>query len=132
MSKSAEERRAAKRVNVDLFVRELDGERMWVHPAKNLSATGIFLESHSYSQRSALDREYVELEFDLPELEWPIHVRGEVVGQRRVNGFAHGLAVAFIDLSQEAHDAIATYVERQLADGESEGLLQEAAPTVDI
>ena len=89
------------------------------------------LESHSL-QRSALDREYVELEFDLPELEWPIHVRGEVVGQRRVNGFAHGLAVAFIDLSQEAHDAIATYVERQLEDGESEGLLQEAAPTVDI
>ncbi len=131
MSKSAQDRRAARRVSVDLFVRELDGDRMWVHPAKNLSATGIFLESHSYSQRSALDREYVELEFELPELTDPIHVRGEVVGQRRVNGFAHGLAVAFIDLSPEAHDAIALYVDKQLEGGHSEGPWQEAAPTVD-
>ncbi len=126
---TGEDRRSARRVSVEMFVRERDGQRMWVHPATNLSASGIFLESHSYSQRSVLDREYMELEFELPELEMPIIVRGEVIGQRRVNGYAHGLAVAFIDLSPEHHDAIATYVDQRLEDGDSEGPANEAAPT---
>lgn len=130
MSHSIDDRRGARRVAVEMFVRERDGERMWIHPAKNLSSTGIFFESHSFSQRSALDREYVELEFELPESESLIHVRGEVVGQRRVNGFAHGLAVAFIDLTDEASDAIESFVEQQLEEGSAEGPLLEAAPTV--
>ncbi|MCO4761080.1 MAG: PilZ domain-containing protein [Myxococcales bacterium] len=123
------ERRSAQRVSVEMFVRERDGDRMWVHPATNLSASGLFLESHSYSQRSSLDREYMELEFDLPDMETPIAVRGEVVAMRRVNGYAHGLAVVFIDLSTDHYDAIATFVDGKLAAGGTEGPWNEAAPT---
>ncbi len=124
-----DDRRGARRVAVELFVREHDGERMFVHPALNLSATGIFLESHSYSLRSALDRRYIDLEFDLPETEGQIVVRGEVVGTRRLRGFSTGLAVAFIDLSPEDQEAIDRFVNGRLAAGESEGPRDEAAPT---
>lgn len=124
-----EDRRSAQRVEVEMFVRERDGDRMFVHPALNLSATGIFLESHSYSLRSALDRHYIELEFELPDAEDPIAVRGEVVGTRRLQGFSTGLAIAFIDLSPEHHDKIARFVSERLEDGDSEGPRDEAAPT---
>ncbi len=126
-----EDRRSAQRVAVEMFVREHDGDRMWVHPATNLSASGLFIESHSYSQRSAIDREHMVLEFELPELEAPIQVRGEVVAMRRVNGYAHGLAVAFVDLSNAQHDAIAAFVAQRLEDGDDEGPTDEAAPTSD-
>ncbi|MCB9739096.1 MAG: PilZ domain-containing protein [Deltaproteobacteria bacterium] len=123
------DRRSAQRVEVEMFVRERDGDRMFVHPALNLSATGIFLESHSYSLRSALDRQYIELEFELPDAEDAIAVRGEVVGTRRLQGFSTGLAIAFIDLSPEQHDKIARFVAERLEDGDSEGPRDEAAPT---
>lgn len=124
-----EDRRSAQRVEVEMFVRERDGDRMFVHPALNLSATGIFLESHSYSLRSALDRQYIDLEFELPDGEDPIAVRGEVVGTRRLQGFSTGLAIAFIDISPEHHDKIARFVAERLEDGDSEGPRDEAAPT---
>ncbi len=124
-----EDRRSAQRVEVELFVREVDGDRMFVHPALNLSATGIFLESHSYSLRSALDRQYIELEFELPDAESSIAVRGEVVGTRRLRGFSTGLAIAFIDLSPEDQDHIDRYVADRLRAGGQEGPSEEAAPT---
>jgi hypothetical protein len=126
---TAAERRGAQRVAVELFVRELDGERTFVHPALNLSASGIFLESHSYSRRSAIERQYLDLEFELPDPPLQVQVRGEVVATRRLAGFSTGLAVAFIDLSPEQHDAIAQFVAGRLAAGESEGPRDEAAPT---
>jgi hypothetical protein len=125
------ERRAASRVEVDLFVREYDGERLFVHPALNLSATGIFLESASYSLRSALERQFVDLELEVPGHDEPIRVQGRVVGARRVRGFSHGLAVQFTNLSPEARAAIADYVETRLASGAGEGPSSEAAPTED-
>lgn len=125
------ERRSAQRVSVEMFVREHDGERSWVHPATNLSASGLFIESHSYSHRSAIERQHMELEFELPELEAPITVRGEVVAMRRVNGYAHGLAVAFVDLPTAHHDAIASFVAQRLDDGDAVGPSDEAAPTSD-
>lgn len=100
------ERRGAQRVSVEFFVQERDGDRLFVHPATNLSATGIFIESASYSLRNSMERRFIDLEIDLadvsdgqnasdkvmPEM---IAVRGEVVGARRVRGFSHGLAVRF-------------------------------------
>ncbi len=125
-----EDRRGARRVEVELFVREVDGARMFLHPALNLSATGIFLESHSYSLRSALDRHYIELEFELPDTASSIVVRGEVVGTRRLRGFSTGLAIAFIDLSPEDQEHIDRYVAERLRAGGLEGPSEEAAPTV--
>lgn len=125
----AADRRGARRVAVELFVRELDGERMFVHPALNLSASGIFLESHSYSLRSVLERRFVDLEFELPGDARAITVRGEVVGTRRLRGFSTGLAVAFVDLAPDLQDAIERFVCDRLADGEGEGPGDEAAPT---
>jgi hypothetical protein len=123
------DRRAAERVSVELFVRERDGDRMFVHPALSLSATGIFLESHSYSLRSSLERQYMDLEFELPDDNTAISVRCEVIGTRRLRGFSTGLAAAFIDLTPEQHEAIAAYVKGRLDAGESEGPRDEAAPT---
>ena len=124
----AVERRHAQRVSVDLFVQERDGDRLFVHPATNLSAGGIFIESASYSLRSALDRRFVDLEFALPGGP-SVQARGEVVESRRLRGFAHGLAVRFLDLDPALSQAIAQWVDGQLQAGESEGPLHEAAPT---
>jgi hypothetical protein len=123
------DRRSARRVAVDLFVQERDGDRLFVHPATNLSECGIFIESHSYSLRNALERRFIELEFTLPESDRLISVRGEVVGARRVRGFSHGLAVRFLDLSDADRTSVASFVGRRLADGAPEGPLNEAAPT---
>ena len=105
-----QDRRSAERVAVDLFVQERDGDRLFVHPATNLSATGIFIESHSYSLRNALDRRFIDLEFQLPEGPSAIRVRGEVIGARRVRGFSHGLAVRFLDLAEADRQFVAGYV----------------------
>ncbi|GEM_PF-2692815 len=123
------ERRKAQRVSVEIFVRERDGERLFVHPATNLSACGIFLESHSYSQRNAIERKFMDLEFELPDTKTEVQVRGEVIGSRRVRGYSHGLAIAFVDISEQTQQAIATYVTNRLADGASVGPSNEAAPT---
>ncbi len=123
------ERRHSRRVTVDLFVQENDGERVWLHPATNLSASGIFIESHSYSQRSASERQFIELQFQLPDAAPPIRARGQVLGARRARGFAHGLAVRFLDLSPTDRDRLAEFVARRLAAGDGEGPDAEAAPT---
>jgi hypothetical protein len=122
------ERRSHVRVAVDLFVQERDGDRLFVHPATNQSASGIFIESHSYSLRNALDRHFIDLEFQLPEQAEPINVRGEVIGARRTRGFSHGLAVRFLDLKDSDREALATYVAHKLAEGAGEGPASEAAP----
>ena len=127
MSESVE-RRGAQRVAVDLFVQERDGDRLFVHPASNLSASGIFIESHSYSLRNALDRKFIDLEFSLPDQVERIAVRGEVVGARRVRGFSHGLAVRFLDLSEGDRQKLELFVVSRLAAGEVEGPASEAAP----
>ena len=127
MSESVE-RRGAQRVAVDLFVQERDGDRLFVHPASNLSASGIFIESHSYSLRNALDRKFIDLEFSLPDQVDRIAVRGEVVGARRVRGFSHGLAVRFLDLSEGDRQKLELFVVSRLAAGEVEGPASEAAP----
>ncbi len=124
------ERRGAQRVAVDLFVQERDGDRLFVHPATNLSETGIFIESHSYSLRNALERRYIQLEFTLPDDSQPISVRGEVIGARRVRGFSHGLAVRFLDLEDSERERVAEFVSRRLAEGAAEGPVTEAAPTL--
>ncbi len=123
------ERRNAHRAAVDLFVQERDGERLFVHPATNLSATGIFIESHSYSLRNALERKYIDLEFALPDEEALIAVRGEVIGARRTRGFAHGLAIRFLNLREGDRGRIDAFVVRKLAEGAGEGPASEAAPT---
>ena len=123
------ERRGAQRVAVDFFVEERDGDRLFVHPASNLSASGIFIESHAYSLRNAVERRYIDLEFLLPESDRAICVRGEVIGARAVRGFSHGLAVRFLDLSAEDGERLSAFVEQRLAAGASEGPLHEAAPT---
>lgn len=127
-SKPHGERRSHVRVAVDLFVQERDGDRLFVHPATNLSASGIFIESHSYSLRNALDRHFIDLEFQLPDQPSAISVRGEVIGARRTRGFSHGLAVRFLDLSDGDRRALADYVARKLAEGAGEGPASEAAP----
>jgi c-di-GMP-binding flagellar brake protein YcgR len=124
------ERRGAERVAVDLFVQERDGDRLFVHPATNLSASGIFIESHSYSLRNALERQFIDLEFALPDSPRLISVRGEVVGARRVRGFSHGLAVRFLDLEEADQRRLAEFVSRRLAEGAGEGPVTEAAPTL--
>ena len=123
------ERRQSRRVTVDLFVQENDGERVWLHPATNLSASGIFIESHSYSLRNAVERQFIDLQFQLPDAPMPIHTRGQVLGARRVRGFSHGLAVRFLDLTDRDRDRLAEFVSRRLAAGDGEGPDSEAAPT---
>lgn len=123
------ERRGAQRVAVELFVEEHDGDRHFVHPASNLSATGIFIESHAYSLRNAVERRFIDLEFALPDCDRPIAVRGEVIGARPVRGFSHGLAVRFLDLNAEDAERLRAFVAQRLAAGASEGPLHEAAPT---
>lgn len=130
------ERRQSRRVTVDLFVQENDGERVWLHPATNLSASGIFIESHSYSLRNAVERQFIDLQFQLPDSTLqktdgapPICTRGQVLGARRVRGFSHGLAVRFLDLNDRDRDRLAEFVARRLAAGDGEGPESEAAPT---
>jgi hypothetical protein len=115
-------------VAVDLFVQERDGDRLFVHPATNLSASGIFIESHAYSLRNALERRYIDLEFRLPGDETHIAVRGEVLGARRTAGDAHGLAVRFLDLADGDRGRLDAFVQRALAGGAGEGPLTDAAP----
>jgi hypothetical protein len=122
------DRRFARRVTVDLFVQERDGDRLFVHPASNLSETGIFIESYSYSLRNAIDRRFIELEFQLPDAQRPIAVRGEVLGARRVQGFSHGLAVRFLDLDETDRQQLSAFVARRIAEGADEGPAYEAAP----
>ncbi len=123
------ERRHSRRVMVDLFVQENDGERVWMHPATNLSASGIFIESHSYSLRNAKEPQFIDLQFQLPDASPPISARGQVLGARRVRGFSHGLAVRFLDLNDEDRARLSEFVERRLAAGGDEGPENEAAPT---
>ena len=122
------ERRHSRRVTVDLFVQENDGERVWLHPATNLSASGIFIESHSYSLRNAAQRQTLDLQFQLPDNPVPIRTRGEVLGARRVRGFSHGLAVRFVDLNDADRERLADFVSQRLAAGDGEGPESEAAP----
>lgn len=129
VSRDASERRTAHRVAVDLFVQERDGDRLFVHPATNLSETGIFIESHSYSLRNAIERRYIDLEFQLPDSDRMIVVRGEVLASRRVRGFSHGLAVRFLDLRDDDRAHVSAFVARRLDEGASEGSAFEAAPT---
>ncbi len=123
------ERRRSRRVMVDLFVQENDGTRIWQHPATNLSASGIFIESHSFSQRNSAEPRILELQFQLPDASPPIRTRGQVLGARRVRGFAHGLAVRFLDLNDTDRERLAQFVAKRLAAGDGEGTDDEAAPT---
>ncbi len=133
------ERRGAQRVSVEFFVQERDGDRLFVHPATNLSATGIFIESASYSLRNSMERRFIDLEIDLADVSDTqtsqekvagemIAVRGEVVGARRVRGFSHGLAVRFLNLTTADRDRVSAFVGRRLAEGAAEGSPHEAAP----
>lgn len=123
------ERRHSRRVTVDIFVQENDGQRVWMHPATNLSASGIFIESHSFSARGATERQFIDLQFQLPDASPPIRAKGQVLGSRRVRGFSHGLAVRFLDLSDDDRARLAEFVSRRLAAGDGEGPEDQAAPT---
>lgn len=123
------ERRTSRRVMVDLFVQENDGTRVWMHPATNLSASGIFIESHSFSLRNAQEQPVIDMQFQLPDDSPPIRTHGQVMGSRRVRGFARGLAVRFVDLSDIDRERLTAFIERRLAAGDDEGPENTAAPT---
>ena len=123
------ERRQSRRVMDDLIVQETDGDRVWLHPATNLSASGIFIESHSFTQRAGNDPRVLDLQFQLPDAPSPICARGQVLGSRRARGFSHGLAVRFLDLTEVDRKRLADFVARRLAAGDGEGPDSEAAPT---
>jgi hypothetical protein len=102
------DRRQSSRTPVDFFVEERRGERTVLHPAINLSTTGLYLLAGDEHGAFDPSRE-LELEFTLPT--------GHVIDTRARIAYLDdrmgqlGLAVTFIDLADAHLAALSRFVE---------------------
>ncbi len=102
------DRRQSSRTPVDFFVEERRGERTVLHPAINLSTTGLYLLAGDEHGAFDPSRE-LELEFTLPT--------GHVIDTRARIAYLDdrmgqlGLAVSFIDLADAHLAALSRFVE---------------------
>ncbi|MFQ5876633.1 MAG: response regulator [Acidobacteriota bacterium] len=98
--------RAATRITVVFNVTgEVDGRQV-VGQARNLSATGLLLESNSQIPAGAT----LDLELFLPKNPNALKVKGRVVRARQLAGGSHEAGIRFIDLSQSQQEQILEYV----------------------
>lgn len=102
------ERRKGTRTPVDFFVQVQDGEHVALHPATDLSTTGVYLLASD--DHGALDPSRpLELELTLPSGA-VVKTNGHIAyiddryGQR-------GLGVEFSDLGAAEHEAIERFVD---------------------
>lgn len=105
---SRSERRRSSRCLVDFFVQETRGERTYLHPALDLSATGVYLAIGD--ERRAFDgSEPLALEFTLPTGVLVTTVgRVAYVDERQGQ---RGVGVTFTDIDALQRLAIARFVE---------------------
>lgn len=104
---SGRERRRSERYPTDFFVQEVLGDRTYLHPAINLSATGIYILVSD--DRKAVDGDLpITLEFTLPTGQ-PIVATGNVcwVDDR---GGQRGVGIQFSELAQDQRTALEAYV----------------------
>lgn len=98
--------READRLTVVFDVTGSHGARQVVGRAKDLSATGLKLETPA----SILVGSILLLEFFLPKTRYEVKVKGEVVRSEPSPQGGHSAGVRFIDPSQADQEAILEYV----------------------
>jgi hypothetical protein len=103
---SSDERRREDRQMVNIWVTEqLGGGESFFHPARDLSAGGIFLEKpFPFATGTQLN-----LEIDLGDGKEPLHVEGEVI--RTETGDESGMAVRFTNLTSQDQERIRAYLQ---------------------
>ncbi len=104
MLPTTDERRLEARAEVAIWVQERTRDALYFQRAKNLSATGIYLDGtlpHPAGTRVALD-------FELPN-DGPIRLEGEVVGRRPGQT---GMAVRFVDVGSRDRARLAAFIVR--------------------
>lgn len=99
------ERRRTKRVPVEMWVEETLEDALYFQRSANLSAGGLFFEQTIPHPIGTL----VNLKFTLPGYDEPIETQGEIVGTPVEEGL--GMAVKFIDLTEQQRESIERFVE---------------------
>lgn len=96
------ENRASRRRPIEVWVQQVLGDRVVLHPAANLSLGGLFL----YTNRMRLGDVH-RLELTLPGAEAPVQVQARVAWLRG-DDVVTGAGMEFVDLPAIAESAIAT------------------------
>lgn len=103
-----DERRSERRVDVDLWLEQQQGDEVSYRYAGNLSAGGVRLVTGvSYPEGTR-----VNLRFSLAEDEQPIETPAEVV-QVAWEGGKSQTSLRFLDLGGEDHDRIRAFIEKK-------------------
>ena len=98
--------RGAERITVVFNVTGSAGEKEVVGQAKNLSATGLMLETTTQLQVGAR----LKLQFFLPKTKASLKVEGEVARISRGDGGTQEIGVRFVNLSQSDQEQLQEYV----------------------
>lgn len=101
------DRREAARVDVEMWVQESRDRETYFQRCTNLSEGGLFLDRTIPHPQGTV----VVLRFALPDGKAPIETRGEIVNA--ADGPRLGMGVKFLDLSEDARDRIAAFVQRE-------------------
>lgn len=102
MSNDAE-RRVHKRVPLEMWVDQTQGEDIYYQRAANVSEGGLYLDGTIPHEKGTV----VSLKFTLPDDSEPISVQGEVVG---AGVEPLGMHVRFLDLPDELLGRLRAYV----------------------
>ena len=101
------ERRTSERCVIDFFVQEVLENRTYLHPATNLSTTGIYVMAND--DRKAIDGTHeLNLEFTLPTGQ-TVRTRGCVIHVDDHRG-QRGLGIEFVDLDEVSREIIKNFV----------------------
>ncbi|MFP4600243.1 MAG: TIGR02266 family protein [Persicimonas sp.] len=105
------ERREQPRVAVNLAVTMTSDSNFYVGFADNVSEGGLFVATHELLPIG----DTIDLEFRLPDQDEPFEVKAEICWHRTVsdrrNGVLPGFGARFVDLDDEDHDRLQSFVD---------------------
>lgn len=104
--RSGMDRRSLDRLPIDIWTEQRKGDETVFRQAGNISAGGVYLE-HGFSHPEGTR---VSLRFQLPGVEAPIEVDGEVVDAVWEQGRPAATSLRFVDLGGEDRERIIAYL----------------------
>lgn len=102
---SQEEKRAYRRVPIDIWVEESRDRELYYQRTANISEGGLFFEKTVPHPKGTI----VSLKFTLPGQAEPINVKGEIVNLPS-DSEGLGMGIKFLDLTDIQREAILDYI----------------------